>query len=272
MKRALSLLLALVLCLSLCACGGKNQQNEPVETISIDSLLSDMDNGAKAQLNVGKATTIYGQISSVGSSSCTVQLIKPKGSSVFVEMPIEQLAELNKDQFIAVNGIITSCAIKYTITATETLDLELMDSYIREEITKTSAMRSLIEFSGDTNAGMFHSMFHDYYNVSILEDYVYSRGKEFLITDDTALKEYLIGNWVYYQNFGGLDTLTLEYKNDGTSVWYYKNNFDSKVDQCDDWSVSNGVIDSIWQYPEKVYVLNDDVFLIRDYYLLIRIK
>ena len=275
MKKALSLLLALVLCLSLCACSIEDDKaTEPVETISMKSLLSDTDNGAKAQLNVGKATTIYGQITTIDTSACKVKLF-PKGS-VSVEMPIEELAELNPNQFIVLEGIVksynSSSSPNYTITATELLDLEVMDSYIKEEIALTVSQRESYAFIGDTNAGILLASLQEQYNINFLEDYVYSRGDAFLITDDNALKEYLIGNWVYYQNFGGLETLTLEYKADDTSVWYYKNNYDSTVDQCQDWSVSYGAVDSIWSYPKDVYVLHEEVFLIYDFDLYVKVK
>ena len=272
MKKALSLILALVLSMSLCACSGDNNESkEPVETISIESLLNDTNNGAKAELNVGKGTTIYGKITNISSSDCTVALIYPKGSVVSLEMPIEQLAELKPNQFIAVDGIVASYNSKYTITATTLLDLELMDSYIKEKIATTVSAREFIDFSGDTNAGMLLASFQSQYNIDILEDYVFSRGKAFMITDDTQLEDYLIGNWVYFQSFNGLNTLTLEYKTDGTSVWHY-GEIGDKHEQHDDWSVKNGKVDSIWRSPENVYVLNEDVFLIHDYYVYIKIK
>ena len=139
MKKKLSLVLTLVFCFSLCDCGGNTEEKasvdtteatetaeQVVETISVNDLLSDTSNGAKAQLNVGKETTIYGRISSIGSDSCSVSLIQPKNTSVSVEMPIEQLAKLKVGQYVAIQGKVKSFGTRYTIFATETADLTLM--------------------------------------------------------------------------------------------------------------------------------------------------
>jgi len=269
MKKALSLILALVMCLSLCACGGNNETKEPIESVSSNELFNDTDNGAKAELNVGKGTTIYGKITNISSSSCAVALIYPKGSFVSLEMPIEQLAELNPNQFIAAEGIVTSYnssnSQKYTITATSMLDLTEMDAYIKKTITDLHAFRVFIEFSGDTNAGMIHGSLHDVANISLINEYVHSRDDVFMLTDDAKLREYLIGSWVYSQSYGGLKTESCEYKEDGTYLWKYQSqSYTGKVydkEQDGDWSVKNGDLTSFRGEDTYIYVLCDDVFL-----------
>lgn len=270
MKRAISLIMTIFLFLGFCACSGEAQPTEPLETVSLNDLFSDTDNGAKAQLNVGKAVTVYGRISSISSTSCIVMLAYPARATVSVEMPIERLAELEKNQFIAVEGVVTSFnssnVQKYTISATTMLDLEAMDAYIKKTVTDVHAYRVLMEYSGEANAAMTHSVLQQSINFSLVDDYVRARGDAFKLMDDTELSQYLIGKWVYDTSYGGIKTQSCEYKKDGTYLWKYQsqNSYTGKVydkEQTGKWSVQKGDLTSFRGSDTYVYVLCDDVFL-----------
>ena len=246
MKKALSLILALVLCLPLCACSEKENEKEPTETISMEELLGDMENEAKAQLNVGKGVSIYGQIRKVYSDYCVVELIVPNDgytATFDVAMKTEQLAELDSKQFIAVQGVVSeSHPSSYTITATKMLDWELMDSYIIEKA-KSNA------FSIDK--------VYDALHISLVFDYIQTRGDIFMLKDDEALKEYLIGSWVvsgYYE--------TCEFREDGKYVWNFISSSGRWKEQISTWSVNNGDMSAFRSLGNtNVYILCDDVFI-----------
>jgi hypothetical protein len=246
MKKALSLILALVLCLSLCACGEKENEKEPTETISMEELLSDMENEAKAQLNIGKGVAIYGQIRKVYSDYCVVELIVPNDgytATFNVAMKTEQLAELDSKQFIAVQGVVSeSHPSGYTITATKMLDWELMDSYIIEK--------------AKSNAYSIDKVY-DALHISLVFDYIQTRSDVFMMKDDDALKEYLIGKWVvsgYYE--------TCEFREDGKYLWHFISSSGNWRDQESTWSVSNGDLQAFRSLGNtNVYVLCDNVFI-----------
>lgn len=270
MKKTLSLILALTLCICFCACGDRISEEEtepttPIETVSAEALFSDTDNGAKAQLNVGKMTMIYGQVWRIDSSSCTIRLIKPINRAVYVEMPIEVLASLNIDQFVVISGLVSaynpSHVALYTITATELSDIELMDEYI------CSGIDMLCGLYDSNGADYVHYYIGKTYDIDLLCDYVSSRGSEFKINDNAQLKNYLTGKWVYSQAYiGGPDEFTCEYKSDGTYVWNYQTQsygthkwYDQT--QHGDWSVNEGVLESFRGKNKTVYVLCNDVFI-----------
>ena len=125
MKKALSFILALMLCLSLCACGGdKGEGNadesttsdqvvtetpEPeIEMVLFDDLITDLENEAKAQLNVGKGANILAQVDTIKSDYCSVTLFHKDSHRAKILLPTEVLAEMKVDQVIAVTAIIDS--------------------------------------------------------------------------------------------------------------------------------------------------------------------
>lgn len=273
MKRAISLFFAIMLCLSFCACGGTSKEpaeapQAPVEKVSVNTLFSNSDNGAKAQLNVGKGTTVYGCVTSVGASACTVQLIYPKNASLCVEMPVEQLAELRNGQFIAVEGIVTaynaSAYGMYTISANKMLDLTVMDAYIRDTVDAICSSRFMAESTGIQNATGLHSVFCDSVSTTLLDKYVHQRGDTFLMKDKEQFKAYLLGEWVYSFSYDTMKPESCEYKADGTYLWkYQKESYTGKVyaqEQTGEWTVSGGDLKSFRGQDTKVYVLCDDLF------------
>lgn len=248
MKRALSLILALVLCLGFCACG--ENADVPVETTSMEALLKDLENEAKSQLNVGKSVDIYGQIRKVYGDYCVVELIVPNDgytATFNVAMETEQLAKLDATQFIAVQGIVSaSHSSSYTITATKMLDWEAMDSYIKEK--------------AKSNAYSIDKVY-DSLNISLVDGYIQTRGDIFMLKDDDALKKYLIGTWVvsgYYE--------TCEFREDGKYLWKYIGTtaLGTPVnrEQESTWSVRYGNLQAFRAYGNtNVYILCDDVFI-----------
>ena len=142
MKKVLTIILLLCVCVGLFACSNEKapQTTEPIEIIGERPLLNDSDNGAKAQMNIGKGTTIHGVVTYIGASSCTMRLIVPKNTLVYIEMPIEQLAKLNKNTFTSIEGIVSAFNAngdgKYTIRGERILSYEEMDTWVKDEITK----------------------------------------------------------------------------------------------------------------------------------------
>lgn len=249
MKKYVAFILALVLCLPLCACAAV-EDNEPTETISMEELLSDMKNEAKAQLDVGKSVAIYGQIRKVYSDYCVVELIVPNDgytATFNVAMELELLAKLESQQFIAVQGIVSeSNSSGYTITATKMLDWESMDSYIKEK--------------ANSNAYSIDKVY-DSLNISLVYNYIQTRGDIFMLKDDATLKEYLIGTWVV-SGYGE----TCEFREDGKYLWKYIGTTSSgkQVDkeQESSWSVKDGDLQAFRAYGNtNVYILCDDVFI-----------
>ena len=143
MRKTLSLVLVVILCFLLCACGDKTQIDNtitevPLEVISEDTLFLNITNGAKCQLNVGKQVTVLGQITNISSENCRIKLISYPKQSVLIRMPLEKLAELYVGQFIAAVSIVESYSdsgvVGYTLSATETMDIESMDAVFRENV------------------------------------------------------------------------------------------------------------------------------------------
>lgn len=257
MRRTLSLFLAIILCLVMCACGKKPEDQEQLETVSVTTLFENLDNGARAQLNVGKGTTIYGKINIIASSCCSVQLIKPAGGFVMVEMPIEELAQLKPDEFIAIYGEVISYNFsnwgKYTIKALEKLDFAAMDAYIRSEFeTDLSKSANLIE---------------ENYRIDVLADYLEFRGAEFELQTDAELGSYLIGKW---SRIPGDYKETIEFKSDKTYTWHFRyEDYGGKEyerDQNGDWSISDvELVCEIAGYSgEPVFVLTENAFVWSD--------
>ncbi len=260
--RLLSLLCALLL---LTSCGTKVEDKKSdvvVETIEFSQLMEDLENGAKAELNVGKATAVCGRIDYIESDYCRISLIYPLGKIADVILPIEVLAELKKEQFIFVSATVenvgchnaTGSSYTYTFKADKLEDLSLMDEYIKESISSTYYPLMTEELD-------------EIFSVKLLASYAESRGDVFLIKDDTELKNYLIGKWEYdTSRYESNDDV--EFREDGKYHWEYLGYTVlgwHDDEQTSDWTVSNGFLDSFIGYdPQKVFALTSSVFIIQD--------
>ena len=254
MKRVLSLILLLALCLGLCACSSKAQ----AEVISVDDLYADLTNAAKCTLNVGKQVTLLGQIQTIGTDHCSIVLISRPNTTVSVAMPVEILAELNVDQFIAVTGIVESYngGVGYTVSSTQTLDANAMDTIFREIIANkfdNGAMKRSNDFKS---------------HLHILYDYVSSRGDVYKMQDTKALKDYLCRTWdcgrfTYYNpndmSSSIFEAFDITYNADGSVDYSIYNTW------RDDWELNeDGDLQSFFS-SKTVYVLSDYAFVCDEY-------
>ncbi len=116
MKKVISLILALVLCLSLCACGGNGTSNNTMskedmlaaaEVVTPSQITQDTNsNIAKAkQLYCGKVLEVTGRVASVKENYVEVGVdSKANGTVIDVYLPIEELVLLASGQKITIVG------------------------------------------------------------------------------------------------------------------------------------------------------------------------
>lgn len=256
MKKALSLSLAFILCLSLCACLGETQAGESTEAlpeiISVDTLFEDVTNGAKCTLNVGKQVTVLGQIESISAQSCTIQLISHPGKKVSIRMPIEKLAALSVDHFVAAIGIVDSYdgnyfSSWYTISATEPLDKNETDAVFREIV------------AGKYNYNQCYSSYRFKNAINILCEYMVQRGSLYTMESSEELQVYLQGTWDCgcYENSlqeSSFRSIDITYNADGSTEYSIYNTW------RDDWEVDDGGFLHSFFGEKRVYILSDDVF------------
>lgn len=266
MKRIIALLVTLLLCISLFACASETstqtaEPTEPIETIDERPLLNDSDNGARAQMNVGKSTTIHGVVTNIGTSSCMIRLILPKNTSVYVEMPIEQLAKLNNNTFISIEGIVSAFNAngngKYTIRAEKILSIEEMDTWVKERITDQYNLNCLYDSSLNAYYGIL-----DEFDIDLLYAYAELSGDMYRLNDNTKLAEYLLGNW-----HGGYDKKNHLAVCNFYESGYYSISGTTNGSISGDWSVKNGRLymetESLYMQDisAPVYVLSNDIFI-----------
>ena len=134
MKKALSLILALVLCLSMCACGEKEMtKEEMVKTatvISADEMNADIGgNKAKAKTYIDGVYIITGRVSEIEEEYCIVRARKADHTKIVyahhdgwgefdaefelhVYLPLEDLANVEFASDISFVGMITEIGSK----------------------------------------------------------------------------------------------------------------------------------------------------------------
>lgn len=260
MRKALSLVLAFLLSVLMCACEEKTEtDNTPtdalIETISEDALFLDTTNGAKCSLNVGKQVTVLGQVTTITSETCRIRLVCYPTHSVLIQMPVEKLAELYTGQFIAVVGVVESYSesgiLGYTLSAKETMDTASMDAVFRE--------RTSFKYDNErhTWAGAFEQ------SIEILSEYMNAHTDLYVMDNNEELKEYLCGVWECgYYKIKGRDSFTwftITYNKDGSAEYSKQNSYRG------DWEVSDdGMLQSFFG-SKTVCVLFDDVFICDDY-------
>lgn len=267
MKRILALFLLLCVCIGLCACANEEspettEPTVPIETIDERPLLNDSENGAKAQMNVGKGTTIHGVVTNIGTSSCIIRLIVPKYTSVYVEMPLDQLAKLSNNTFISIEGVVSAFNAngdgKYTIRGERILSYEEMDTWVKDHITKYYNFNCLFDKSNYAFIGAL-----DEFDIGLLYTYAELSGDLYRINDNTKLKEYLVGDW-----HCGTDIKNVLSDCEFRDAGGYYLDWGQGSSGSGKWTVENGRLDMDTQsiYIEDisgpVYVLSDDIFIL----------
>ena len=273
MKKAISLILALVMCLGLFACGDNQTNNTaptteaPPEAIEIDQLYEDLSNGAKCQLNVGKQVTVFGTIYEINANNCYIEPIEYPNESISMVMTTEELAKLSTNQFIAVTGIVESYKgdhyahrghkVRYDVSATAILDDKEMDAIFSEMI------------KNNFENGKYEDAWSFRESLYILYDYMASRGDSYTPLNNGDLKNYLYGTWEcgYYKYLYPTHmeesiflTFLVTYNEDGSAE------YSPQTSYPDDWSVDEEGLDTfVYNANKNVYVLSDDVFIYSQY-------
>ena len=260
MKRLLAVILSQLLVLSLCACSKETQTEQAPTIISVDTLFSDLTNGAKCALNVGKQVTVLGQIETISTDSCQIQLVSHPGQSVLILMPTAILAQLSVERFIAVTGIVESYrggfTTKYTLRAQQPLDSAAADDVFLEIVAEKFAKGKW------ENVYDFEEYLYPLYN------YMSSNSGRYTISVAEDLRDYLCGTWdcgsfqIYNPNSMSasiFDAFTVTYNSDGSAEYSKHNSW------RDDWEVSKyGSLQSFFG-DRTVFVLSENVFICRNY-------
>ena len=112
MKRIITLMLTVAMCISLCSCGSMSKEKmlENAQEITTKQLLSDFrDNEAKAnQTYVGNTYILSGYVTEITDEYCAF------GDSIKVYLPHDELVSLEKDKKIRVVGEIDKLYVTET--------------------------------------------------------------------------------------------------------------------------------------------------------------
>ncbi len=154
MKRTLVLFLALLMALSLCACGGgdtpptKEEMLENAEALTIDRLVKDFRGNIVAAKDtyVGKTFVIPGIVKKIKEDGCILYYSKntpPSAYFVKANIPVDELKNLNVGDMIHVVGTITDGVEKgessTVLGSTSTHDYITMENaYFVDKITELS--------------------------------------------------------------------------------------------------------------------------------------
>lgn len=246
MKKIIALLLVLITCLSFAACGSKSNTDIEREMISVSTLISDLDNLARAEQNVGKATHLFGTIDSIGTEAFTLKHIFIN-RSFSIPMESAVLAELNKGDYVAIYAVVEEInSGNFKFKNCKQIEMELMDEYVVNTVSTSSTETLIKTYSG------------------AIEDYVVSRGDTFKMTGDDEIASYILGKWYwpYHMGLSGTYISDLEYFADGECIW---STWDSYFNEWDDaycdWSVENGIFDGCSSSSTAVYKITENAMV-----------
>lgn len=165
MKRPLALFLALLMALSLCACGGdtpptKEEMLEIAETAYIGTLTEDFRNNVVAAKDkyAGKPFIVPGYVYEIAEEGCILSTSFSRGSNAYyvkANIPVDELKLLNTRDIIRVVGTITD-------------EVETVEDYVsgstftRNYITMENAywVEKIPELSGTVHISSGHEIFH----------------------------------------------------------------------------------------------------------------
>jgi hypothetical protein len=249
MKKLIALLLVVVMCLSFAACGAEGEKEVEREMISVSALVSDLENLARAEQNVGKATHLFGSIDAIGTESFTLKHMFYTRTFT-IPMDSAVLAELNKGDYIAVYAVVEEInGGDFKFKNCKQIDMELMDEYVVGKVSTISTDTLLKTWNGS------------------IVSYVTSSGDTFKMSNDDEIAAYIIGKWLrpYPMGFSGTFIASLEYFDDGECIW---KTWDSYFNEWDNaycsWSVKDGIFDGCSADDTAVYKITNDAMVTAD--------
>lgn len=252
MKKIVAFLLVVVMCLSLVACGSGSESKEESEKeikreiISVSTLIADLDNLARAEQNVGKATHLFGTISSIGTDAFTLSHLFI-GKSFSIPMDTAVLAELNKGDYIAVYAVVDEInSGNFIFKDCKQIEMELMDEYVVNQVSTVST-EALIKTHNDT-----------------VVEYIMSRGDTFKMTGDDEIASYILGKWYqpYPMGLSGTYIARVEYFANGECIWQsWDEYFNEWDDAYCDWSVKDGILNGNNYYGTAVYKITSNAMV-----------
>ena len=245
MKKLVMFLFTITICISLTACSFKNGAEIEREMIPISTLIADLDNLARAEQNVGKATHLFGAISYIGTEEFTLNHLFV-GKSFSIPMDSAKLAELNKGDYIAIYAVVDEIndgdfKFKYC----KQIETKLMDEYVVNMVSGTSTEVLIEKYSTD------------------IEDYVVSRGDTFKMASDSEIASYILGKWYRPAHVGfEIVAADFEYYADGDCDWSFWD-ADHKIWRsywCT-WSVKDGIFSGLSSEKTAVYKITDNAMV-----------
>ena len=190
MKKTIATLLAICLCLGLCACGKQQQENAsqleetpPLEKVSADVLFDAEANVAAVQMHIGKETTIIGKISKIDVNCCTIQVVNSLVKTVTVEMETQDLATMHVDEIHVITGVVSSAdEYGYTLTSASLADQQTKEEYIATFVEDIVSKGNVAE--------NFKKLRTD-----ILLESITNNTGNYSIGTELEAKEYISGKW-----------------------------------------------------------------------------
>ena len=263
--------------ISICACNcketstGQSDDVTPVEIVDIDTLYDALGNQARAELNIGKKTTMFVSVDAIYSDFCKVKdvlkavLYDGKDYYADVYLPKETLIGLEKGTYITITGIVDSVGELYSFGYGYTFkdayidDMALFDEHVRQEFS-----------TFDSNEVVFD-------NSVFLIYYVKKRPDAFILTEE-KIKDYLMGEWEFertaqhYYNgalaYTSTHTAEITFELDG-KYKYQSTSYPGVKNTIGEWYIADNEVyiklfDYIGNVTCPVYKVTENIFIYKD--------
>ena len=263
MKKLIALILVFVLAFSICACSSDSKKDadkddKTVESVDVQTILSDLDNQAKADKHIGKSTTLFGRVEEISSESCKLyhslaldEEQTPLSFESYIKMPTDQLEKLNTDDYVAITAIIEKTQkdeengnFYYTFKDGKLDDIAKFDKFVSDTYSSLDAYKII---STDS-----------LYNFA--ENYAEFRN-EALRYNEEDITDFITGTWYYQYATGSSypNHITCECTYTSSDLTFEYLSYSGDVSESTrDWSYNNGILDSFFG-EEYVYKISDNV-------------
>ncbi len=238
-------------------------KEEKLEFISINDLVDSLDNMARAQIHIGKATYLFGRIESIGTHWLGLEPLFIEEQIFSISMDPSVLANYNTDEYLAIYAVVNEINDFEGIVFDDCKPaaIEKMDQYIIDALENSSAS----------------SLLRDRNNLNHIFQYVHQRGDVFQMKNDAEISSWVIGLWDAYSLIIGSNNDQVAFLPDGEYLETYTNTFSNNLVEYS-WSVQDGNLtlkrnDSSSynpQYVNPVYKITDNVMIIKGMILCIR--